>query len=124
MDKPHKKLDAWKKAMDLVADTYRITEHFPVEERFGLVRQMRRSAVLIPSNLAEGLARRGDTEAIQFVHFAVGSLSELDTQMDLCERLGFMTASDRDRLDGRLTDVDKLLVGLRNHLKRKTATKA
>jgi len=124
MEKPHKKLDAWKKAMDLVADTYRITERFPVEERFGLVRQMHRSAVSIPSNLAEGLARRGDTEAIQFVHVAMGSLSELDTQMDLCERLGFMTTTDRARLNLRLVDVDKLLVGLRNHLMRKTAIRA
>lgn len=76
----HKDLDVWKKSMDLVESIYKITQIFPDSEKFGLTTQMRRAVVSIPSNIAEGSARKGDKELIQFLHIAIGSLSELETQ--------------------------------------------
>lgn len=120
MDKPHRKLEVWKKAMDLVTEVYRLTESFPPDERFGLVKQMRRCAVSIPSNLAEGAARKGDAEFIQYLHMAMGSASELDTQLEISRRLSFASDLDTSHLDRLLSEVDKMLVGLRNHLVSKT----
>ncbi len=83
----HKDLDVWKKSMDLVESIYSLTSQFPSDERFGLVSQMSRAAVSIPSNIAEGSARKGDKELIQFLMIAIGSLSELETQYLLSVRL-------------------------------------
>ena len=99
MDKPHRRLEVWKKSMDLVTEVYRLTERFPPDERFGLAKQMRRCAVSIPSNLAEGAARKGDSEFVQFLHMAMGSLSEPDTQVEISRRLGFLSDSDLSRVD-------------------------
>ncbi len=68
----HKDLDVWKKSMDLVELIYSLTSQFPTDEKFGLVSQMRRAAVSIPSNIAEGAARKGDKELIQFLMIAIG----------------------------------------------------
>ncbi len=121
MDKPHRSLEVWKKSMELVTLVYSMTAQFPSEERFGLVSQMRRCAVSIPSNLAEGAARRNDKELTQFLHISMGSSSELDTQLEISRRLGFLSETDATQLDGQLAEVDKMLVGLRNHLLRKSA---
>ena len=121
MNKPHRNLEVWKQAMDLVTEIYRITDGFPAEERFGLSRQMRRSAVSIPSNIAEGMTRRGPKETVQFLQVAIGSVSELDTQIELGRRLGFLSEAHWAAADQRLTDVDRMLAGLRNHALRKTA---
>ena len=81
---------------------------------------MRRCAVSIPSNLAEGAARRNDKELIQFIHVAMGSASELDTQFEISRRLGYLSEPDGVQADELLAEVDKMLVGLRNHLLRKS----
>jgi four helix bundle protein len=81
MVRPHYNLQAWKSAMALVKDVYVLTREFPKEEIYGLVSQMRRAAVSVPSNLAEGAARNGAKEFIQFLGVAKGSLSELETQL-------------------------------------------
>jgi four helix bundle protein len=83
MEKPHKKLDVWQATMKVAQMVYQLTNTFPSEERFGLVTQMRRAVVSIPSNIAEGAARQGKREFKNFVSMAQGSLSELDTQLDL-----------------------------------------
>lgn len=88
MDKPHKKLDVWVLAMELGRKTYALTATFPTAERFGLVSQMRRAAVSIPSNIAEGAARDSDNEFRHFLSMARRSLSELDTQLGLSRDLG------------------------------------
>jgi four helix bundle protein len=75
----HKDLDVWKRSMDLVVKVYQITKLFPDTEKYGLTSQMRRAAVSIPSNIAEGAARKGDKEFIQFLYISIGSLSELET---------------------------------------------
>ena len=78
-ERPHKKLEVWQEAMALVARIYSLTEGFPKSEVYGLSSQMRRSAISIPSNIAEGAARKSNAEFLQFLSIAQGSLSELDT---------------------------------------------
>jgi four helix bundle protein len=120
MDKPHKKLDVWKLSMELSRRIYHLTAGYPGEEKFGLVSQMRRAAVSIPSNLAEGAARSSDNEFRNFLSIARSSLSELDTQLDLSQQLGFITVESRSEVDGLLTRVDKMLYAL-YQLKKPTA---
>ena len=82
----HKDLEVWKKSMDLVSNIYKITESFPNKEIYGLTNQIRRSAVSVPSNIAEGAARSSKKEFIQFLYIALGSLAELETQMIIASR--------------------------------------
>jgi len=88
MEKPHKKLDAWKQSMELVIDVYRLTEKFPNHE------QIRRATIIIRSNIAEGAAQT-KKEFSNYLHIAQGSLSELDTQMELANRLNYTDEANR-----------------------------
>ena len=92
-ERPHERLQVWRDAMALVEDVYRHTGSFPDSERFGLTSQMRRAAISIPSNIAEGAARRSTADYVRFLSIARGSLSELDTQLQIAERLGFAAKS-------------------------------
>ena len=112
MDKPHKKLKVWQDAMGTARDIYRLTNLLPSEEKFGLISQMRRAAVSIPCNIAEGAARRGKKEFKNFLGIAQGSLSELDTQLDLCVLLEFLEAKVLGEVEEKLIRVDKMLTGL------------
>ena len=87
----HYDLDVWKDAMRLVREVYRITASFPVAEQFGLTNQLRRAAVSVPSNIAEGAGRGGRTELVRFLTIARGSLAELDTQLWITRDLGYLT---------------------------------
>lgn len=87
--KDHKDLDVWKLAVEVVVDVYQLSKVFPREELFGLTNQVRRAAVSIPSNIAEGAARNTKKEFIQFLHIALGSTSEVETQLIIAEKLGF-----------------------------------
>ena len=116
MPRPHQSLDAWKQAMRLVKVTYLITQTFPVEERYGLTAQMRRAAVSIPSNLAEGAARSTRREFAQFVSISKGSLSELETQTIIAAELGYV--SPRDELFAQLDRLGHLLTGLHRSIVR------
>lgn len=89
--KTHKDLDVWKESMRLAREVYRLTQAFPREEIYGLVSQMRRAAVSVPSNVAEGAARASSKEFVQFLYTASGSLSELETQLLLARELGWIT---------------------------------
>jgi len=112
----HKDLDVWKLGMDLVEKIYLITKDFPKEEMYGLTSQMRRSAVSIPSNIAEGAARKGNKEFLQFLYIALGSLSELETQILISKRLGYL--SEDSTLD--LTSlIGKKLINLIKYHKNK-----
>lgn len=113
----HKKLDVWIKSMDLVEEIYTFTNKLPDSEKFGLIGQMRRAVVSIPSNIAEGAARKGDKEFIQFIHIALGSLAELETQYLIVVRLNY-TDKNID-LENLLITVKKLLLGFRNYLVKK-----
>lgn len=90
----HLDLEVWQCSMDLAADIYAITTRFPREEAYGISMQMRRSAVSIPSNIAEGAARRSRKEFVQFLHVALGSTAELETQVLLTRRLGFLSGGE------------------------------
>ncbi|MHB1058433.1 MAG: four helix bundle protein [Rhodanobacter sp.] len=89
--RPHESLQIWQDAMDLVEAVYRISADFPDSERFGLTSQLRRAAISIPSNIAEGAARRSTPEYLRFLSMARGSLSELDTQLQIAERLAYVS---------------------------------
>ena len=116
MEKPHKKLEAWKQAIDLAIGVYRATAVFPKEELYGMTNQARRAVVSISSNIAEGAARQTKRELLNFLHIAQGSLSELDTQLELARRLGYLSDSSWRDLDTRMLPIDKMLTGLIRHV--------
>lgn len=115
MEKPHRKLDAWQIGMDLVAQIYRATESFPRGEKYSLTDQMRRAAVSVPSNIAEGAARQTKKEFVNYLHMAQASLSELDPQLEVARRLQFLSENDWGRLDTVIQRIDKMLTGLIRH---------
>lgn len=119
MEKSHKKLRVWHEAMELTKVVYKITSELPANEKYGLVLQMRRAAISIPSNIAEGSARQGNKESIQFFTIARGSLSELDTQTDLCKGLGLLQSSNISVLTSHIETVDALLSGLIRYKRKK-----
>ncbi len=125
MQKPHKKLNVWKAAIDLARMIYQVTDRFPKEERFVLTDQIRRAAISIPSNISEGAARQTKKEFINFLHIAQGSLSELDTQLELARQLDYLTKEDWSKLDAQLEQIDKMISGLIRYLKNtKSPTRA
>ena len=115
--RPHRKLEVWHKAMNLVSNVYRITKEFPKDEVYGLSSQMRRAAVSVPSNLAEGAGRKGSKEFKQFLNIAQGSLSELDTQIELARMLGYLSRQTYEELVMKITEISKMLYGLSNSIK-------
>ena len=114
--KTHKDLDVWKKSIDLVDSIYKVTKSFPSEELYSLTNQTRRAAISIPSNIAEGAARGSKNEFIQFLYIALGSLSELETQVIIAGRLGYLT--DSSKLSESIEVIRKLINGLIYSLKR------
>jgi len=119
MSKPHKQLDAWTTAVELAQLVYKTTDEFPAREQFGLTNQARRAAISIPSNIAEGAARQTKKEFIQFLYIAKGSLSELDTQLELARRLEYLGQKKFESLVEMLERVDRMLSGLIRHLRTK-----
>ncbi|PIS28912.1 four helix bundle protein [Candidatus Saganbacteria bacterium CG08_land_8_20_14_0_20_45_16] len=113
----HKQLDAWKEGVKLVKEIYLLTRSFPKEELYGLTNQLRRAAVSIPSNIAEGSARQSDKEMIQFLYVALGSLSEVETQIIIAIELEYI--SNNEEINGNITKIRKLIVGLIKYLKGK-----
>ena len=101
--KDHKDLDVWKQSMLLAEQVYTLTKEFPFDEKYGLISQMKRAVVSIPSNIAEGAARKGNKESIQFMYIAMGSLSELETQILLSQRLQFVNS-----VDNYLVQIEKI----------------
>ena len=95
----HKDLIVWKKSIEFVTEVYKITGSFPSEEKFGLVSQLRRASVSIPSNIAEGAARNHDKEFIQFLSVSLGSASEVETQLIICLNLKFFSDEIYNKLN-------------------------
>jgi four helix bundle protein len=117
-NRPHKDLRVWQKSMDLVAEVYRMTNGFPKDQMYVLGAQSQRAAISIPSNIAEGLAKRSPRDRIRFMEIAQGSLSELDTQVELAHRLGFMQQELYDEIMDRMEEVQMLLSGLLRSMSR------
>ena len=111
----HKDLEVWKQSIDLVSTVYRISKTFPHEERYGLANQMRRAAVSISSNIAEGAGRGSRKEFSQFLHIALGSLSEVETQIIIAKRLGYL--DDSGDIEEQIQTVRKLILCLVRYLR-------
>jgi len=118
-DGSYKSLIAWQKSILLVKVIYQLTSAFPNEEKFGLTSQIRRAAVSVPSNIAEGQARRTTGDYVRFVSIAEGSLAELETQLIISIDLGLCTAFETGECLGILTEVRKMLNALRRSLMAK-----
>jgi four helix bundle protein len=112
----YKDLVVWQKGIALAKIIYRLTRKYPAEEKFGLVAQMRRAAVSVPSNIAEGQARHTTGEFIQFISHAEGSLAELDTQLVLSIELQFLSDAHAESAFGLINELQKMLNALRRRL--------
>ena len=117
--KSHKDLDVWKRSIEFVTLVYKITKNFPKEEIYGLTNQIRRAAVSIPSNIAEGAARNHPKEFLQFLFISLGSISELETQLIISENLKYLQNSDSLIIQNELTELRKMIIGLIRYLENK-----
>jgi four helix bundle protein len=115
--KSYQDLLVWQRSMSLVESIYRITGQLPEDERFGLVSQMRRSAVSAPSNIAEGFGRQASGEYRHHLSIARGSLLELETHLYVCLRLGFLKSDITDPLLNEITEISKMLATLTSRLR-------
>ena len=119
----YRDLDVWKKARVLVKEVFLLTRKFPKDEVYGLMSQMRRCAVSIPSNIAEGYGRQFKKETIQFLHIARGSLFELETQLFIASDLSYIDEECLEKLLMQLDDCKKLLNGLIKYFENKESLK-
>ena len=117
--KTHKDLEAWKNAINLVVKVYKLTESFPKHEMYGLTNQIRRAAVSIPSNIAEGAGRNHDKEFIQFLYVTMGSLSELETQLIISEKLSYISNESLENILQDMTVIRSQAAGLIKYMKNK-----
>lgn len=115
----HKDLDVYKKSILFVAEIYGVTKSFPKEEVFGITSQMRRAAISISSNISEGAARQSDKEYLQFLYISLGSVSELDTQIEISELLGYIDDTVSAELFDKLKNIKLMLLGLIKSIKGK-----
>jgi four helix bundle protein len=116
MVKGYKDLVVWQKSSDLVLEIYKVLAEFPVDERYGITSQIKRSAISIPSNIAEGSIRRSKKEFIRFINISSGSAAELQTQLYLSMNLGFLDRLKFEELDKNITSILKMLFGLQKSL--------
>ncbi len=123
MNRAHKKLDVWRESVSLATHIYQITEKFPKAEVYGLTSQMRRAVVSVSSNIAEGAARFSSKEFGQFLNIAGGSLSELDTQLEIACNLTFLTVEEKKEIDNKIDAIAAKLAGLIKHTKQKVTEK-
>jgi four helix bundle protein len=115
----YRDLQVWRQALDWAEAIYEATAHWPREERFGLISQIRRATVSVASNIAEGAARRSTGEFIQFVGMARGSLAEAETQLLLAQRLGYLPGADANALLVASGEISRMLVALSGSLVRR-----
>lgn len=113
----HRDLDVWQRGMDMVAEIYQLTGHWPASEKYGLTTQLRRAAVSVPSNIAEGSARRTAADFSRFLDIAQGSLAEIETQLEIAKRIGLIDGYSG--LNNHLVSMRRMLIGLQQHLKCK-----
>ena len=112
-------LVVWQKSVVLVTEIYRLSKKFPKEEVFGLTSQIRRAAVSIPSNIAEGRGKSSKGEFQQFLHHSMGSLAEVETQVIIAQNLGYLNAAETEPVMKIIAEVGRLLNGLLTSLKKK-----
>lgn len=112
----YKDLIVWQKSIELVLEIYKITGQFPNDEKFGLVSQMRRCSVSVPSNIAEGYARKNRKENAQFVNISFGSATELETQIIISKKLNFLEETQWNKIDKLLDEILRMLYRYRESL--------
>jgi len=117
--RPHYSLDVWKRSVDFAETIYRLTANFPRAEEYGLKSQLRRAAVSIPCNIAEGAARQTKKEFVQFLYIAAGSASEVDTQLEIAVRLGYVDRNRKGVIGGDLENISKMISGLVRSIRTK-----
>jgi len=117
-ERPHKRLECWKKGIEITKMIYESTKQFPKDEMYGLTSQMRRAAASIPSNISEGAARNTKKEFIHFLYNAQGSLSELDTQLTISEEIGYIDRRTHSLIEKELNHENRLITGLIKSLKK------
>lgn len=108
----HKDLKVWQKSMELVTEVYTATQAFPKEETFGLTSQLRRAAISIPSNIAEGYGRLHGKETVKFLSFALGSAAEVETQLYIAKNLGFLSLEKAEALETSVREITRMLPAL------------
>lgn len=108
----------WKRAIQLSVKCYRLTQHFPKSELYGLTNQIRRSSVSVPSNIAEGYGRQTKNEYIQFLHIALGSLRELDTQLIIAQEVGLAETNLFKPVMNEVEEMPRIMVSSLNKLKK------
>jgi four helix bundle protein len=108
--KSHKDLDVWKLSIELAIELYRFANTLPIEEKFGMNSQIKRAATSVPMNIAEGAGRRTPGAFIQFLNYSMGSLSEIDTQMEICLRLGYI--DDIKPIGGQIILIRRMITNL------------
>lgn len=117
MKSNYRKLEVWEKSFSLAILLYKILKNFPQEEKFGLISQIQRAAVSIPSNIAEGAGRNSEKEFIRFLSIAKGSMNELETQILLSLELGYISSEEKEELLSRCVEVLKMISALITKLK-------
>ena len=116
-ERPHRNLEVWRKGIEFVTDIYKLTDGFPAEEKFGIISQLRRAAVSVPTNIAEGAARNGKKEFINFLYISAASLSEIDTLLTISYKLNFVDDKIMQDLNNKMIQIDIMLKGLIKKLK-------
>lgn len=117
-EKDYKNLEVWRESRKLVSVVYKIVQSFPEEEKYGLSSQLKRAAISVPSNIAEGIARNHNKETKQFFYIAKGSIYEIETQMYLALDLNLINQDQADKIFIQLTLVRKLLIGFIKYLEK------
>jgi len=115
----HRELRVWQEGLTLVERIYRVTRSFPSSETYGLTSQFRRAAISVPSNIAEGYGRASTRELLRFLSISAGSLSELDTLVELAQRLGYL--NDTEELRKSIEEVNGMLMGLQASLRKRVS---
>ena len=108
----YKELSIWKKSLELGTALYKLTKQFPIDERFGLISQMRRATVSVSSNIAEGAGRKSNKEFSQFLSISYGSLCELDTQLIISANLGYIKEDELAHYSDRIVELQKMIFSL------------
>lgn len=115
--KTFRDLSIWQKAMNLVTNTYQITEKFPKEELFGLTSQIRRSAISLPSNIAEGYGRDSNKELLRFINIAIGSLFEFQTQIEIAKNINYLNENEFKNLYEETRELEAMIISFSKRLK-------
>jgi four helix bundle protein len=114
-----KELKVWQKSIDLVTDTYLLTRNFPKEELFGLVSQIRRCIVSVPSNIAEGCGRKSQKDFSNFLGISLGSSFEFETQLIISKNIGYLTDEQFNKLESEIQHIQNMIIKLQTSLENK-----